>query len=148
MIEENAKCACQGATLTRFIQPILLFCLAETPDHGYNLLQKIAKTELWKDTPPDAAGVYRVLRDMEKRGLVSSYIDPDSKAAREKRVFRITEDGLACMRHWVDTLEAYRRGIDQVIDCLREALDGQPVAQASESPNQASCCCGKPAAGN
>ena len=68
MIEENAKCACQGATLTRFIQPILLFCLAETPDHGYNLLQKIAKTELWKDTPPDAAGVYRVLRDMEKRG--------------------------------------------------------------------------------
>ncbi len=56
MAEENAKCACQGGTLTRFIQPILLFSLAESPDHGYDLVQKIAKTDLWKDAPPDAAG--------------------------------------------------------------------------------------------
>ena len=70
MKDENAKCACQGGTLTRFVQPIILFSLAEAPDHGYDLLQKIARTMLWNDSPPDAAGVYRVLRDMEKRGLI------------------------------------------------------------------------------
>ena len=42
MKNENSKCACQGGTLTRFVQPIILFSLAETPDHGYDLLQKIA----------------------------------------------------------------------------------------------------------
>ena len=79
MKDENAKCACQGGTLTRFVQPIILFSLAEAPDHGYDLLQKIARTMLWNDSPPDAAGVYRVLRDMEKRGLIRSRLDPDSK---------------------------------------------------------------------
>lgn len=141
MIDENAKCACHGSTLTRFIQPILLFSLAEGPDHGYDLLQKIADTALWRNNPPDAAGVYRVLRDMEKRGLVSSYIDPDSKAAREKRVFRITEDGLSCMQNWVETLEDYRFGIDQVIFRLRQALEAHPAAPAAQKPEAPCCCC-------
>ena len=144
MAEENAKCACQGGTLTRFIQPILLFSLAESPDHGYDLVQKIAKTDLWKDAPPDAAGVYRVLRDMEKRGLITSYIDPDSKAAREKQVFRITDEGLACMGNWVETLETYRRGIDQVIGSLRRALGDHPPAGA-DAPAGSGCCCCTPA---
>lgn len=136
MKNENAKCACQGGTLTRFVQPIILFSLAETPDHGYDLLQKIARTDLWNDAPPDAAGVYRVLRDMEKRGLIRSHIDPDSKAGMGKRVFEITPAGRACMGNWVETLENYRRGIDQVIVHLREALrDSAPAAQT------AACCC-------
>ena len=144
MKNENAKCACQGGTLTRFVQPIILFSLADAPDHGYALLQKIAKTELWSDAPPDAAGVYRVLRDMETRGLVRSHLDPASKAGMGKRVFEITQDGRACMNNWVDTLEQYRRGIDQVIVHLREALNARP---SPEKNNQKgiSCCCKKAA---
>lgn len=141
MKNENAKCACQGGTLTRFVQPIILFSLAEAPDHGYELLQKISKTDLWNDAPPDAAGVYRVLRDMEKRGLVCSHLDPDSKAGMGKRVFEISEEGRACMGNWVDTLEQYRRGIDQVIVHLREALNDRPAGQDSKA--SISCCCKK-----
>lgn len=142
MKNENAKCACQGGTLTRFVQPIILFSLAEAPDHGYELLQKISKTDLWNDAPPDAAGVYRVLRDMEKRGLVRSHLDPDSKAGMGKRVFEISEEGRACMSNWVDTLEQYRRGIDQVIVHLREALNDRPAA-GQDSKASISCCCKK-----
>ncbi|MBP3312935.1 MAG: helix-turn-helix transcriptional regulator [Butyricicoccus sp.] len=141
MKNENSKCACQGGTLTRFVQPIILFSLAETPDHGYDLLQKIARTDLWHESPPDAAGVYRVLRDMEKRGLICSHIDPDSKAGMGKRVFEITDEGRACMRNWVDTLEQYRRGIDQVIVHLREALADHRAAAAPEPHAETSCCC-------
>lgn len=122
MKKENAKCACRGGTLTRFVQPIILFSLAEAPSHGYILLQKIAATELWRESPPDAAGVYRVLRDMEERGLIRSHIDMDAKAGIGRRVFEITDAGRDCMKNWVDTLENYRRGIDQIVVHLREVL--------------------------
>lgn len=65
---KNAKCACQGGTLMRFVQPIILAALAQSPDHGYDLLRKLGQTALWRDAKPDATGVYRVLREMEARG--------------------------------------------------------------------------------
>lgn len=143
MKDENAKCACQGGTLTRFVQPIILFSLAEAPDHGYDLLQKIARTMLWNDSPPDAAGVYRVLRDMEKRGLIRSRLDPDSKTGMGKRVFEITGEGRICMGNWVQTLERYRRGIDQVIVHLQEAIDNQPATAGGAVREPSPCCCRK-----
>lgn len=142
MENENVKCACQGATLTRFVQPIILFLLAESPDHGYELVQKISQTALWQDTLPDATGVYRVLRDMERRGLICSSVSADSKAGMGKRVFAITDAGRACMANWAETLERYRRGIDQVIVRLHEALDHQPEYPVAESAENGSCCCG------
>lgn len=145
MKNETVKCACQGGTLTRFVQPIILFLLAESPDHGYNLVQKIAQTDLWKEAPPDTAGVYRVLRDMEMRGLLRSSVTSESRAGMGKRVFAITEEGRACMVNWVETLEKYRRGIDQVIACLQEALDDPSAPHTAPSAGQGLCCCKKAA---
>lgn len=131
----SGKCACEGGTLSRFIQPIILFSLAESPAHGYRLLEKIAQTELWRDMAPDSAGVYRVLRDMERRGLICSHLEQESKAGIGKRVFELTDQGRHCMFNWIQTLEQYQRGIDQVVVHLREAL--------ADSPSQPdpSCCC-------
>ena len=141
MKSEKPKCACQGGTLTRFVQPIILFSLADAPDHGYDLLQKIARTQLWQDAPPDAAGVYRVLRDMESRGLIRSHMDSASKAAIGKRVFEITDAGRICMKNWIATLEQYRRGIDEVILHLRESLSDPPVPDGVSSPTAENLCC-------
>lgn len=129
---ENAKCACRGGTLTRFVQPIILVSLAKSPDHGYRLLQKIAATELWKSSVPDAAGVYRILRDMEKRGLITSRTTENSKAGMGKRVFSITEAGWDCMKNWEHTLAEYRHGIDQVVGRLRETLAAAPPPSEAE----------------
>ena len=101
---KNAKCACQGGTLMRFVQPIILSALAQSPDHGYDLLRKLGQTALWRDAKPDATGVYRVLREMEARGLISSTLDSAARGAMGKRVFVITEAGRACMDSWIDTL--------------------------------------------
>lgn len=145
MENENVKCACQGATLTRFVQPIILFLLAESPDHGYELVQKISHTALWQDTSPDATGVYRVLRDMERRGLICSNVSADSKAGMGKRVFAITDAGRVCMANWAETLELYRLGIDEVIARLQEALAHQPENPAEKPTETVSCCCGSAA---
>ena len=119
---KEEKCACQGGSLMRFVQPILLTLLAEAPDHGYELVRKIGETRLWMETRPDAAGVYRVLRDMEARGLIESHLDADSKAGVGKRVFAITEEGRVCMMNWLATLIEYRAGIDDVIDRLESKI--------------------------
>lgn len=140
MREENAKCACQGGTLMRFVQPIILSLLSEAPDHGYELVQKIGQTVLWDDTAPDSAGVYRVLRDMEKRGLVQSRLDADSIAGVGKRVFAITDEGRACMRNWLQTLGAYQEGIQDVIERLERAVADGPAGVQAEGT--APCCCG------
>ena len=139
--DSTRRCPCQGGTLVRFVQPIILFSLADAPDHGYDLLQKIARTQLWQDAPPDAAGVYRVLRDMESRGLIRSHMDSASKAAIGKRVFEITDAGRICMKNWIETLEQYRRGIDEVILHLRESLSDPPVPDGVSSPTAENLCC-------
>ena len=122
MKEIGCNCACQGATLTRFVQPIILYSLAQAPCHGYDLMTKISQSKLWGNDKPDKAGVYRALRDMEQRQLIISHMDENSKASIGKRVFEITDLGLSCMGNWVDTLENYSLGIAEVINNLNETL--------------------------
>ena len=43
---KDEKCACQGGSLVRFVQPILLTLLNASPDHGYELVRKIGETRL------------------------------------------------------------------------------------------------------
>lgn len=135
MLQADAKCACKGSTLMRFVQPIVLTILCKGPDHGYSLLEKIGQTAIWKGNAPDAAGVYRILRDMEKRGLVQGYIDLESKAAIGKRVFSITDEGRECMGNWLHTLREYNEGIKDVIMRLEQAAPNIEERQ----PN---CCSG------
>ena len=66
-MKNDASCPCEGSSLVGFIQPIILSLLEEGPCHGYVLMQNIGRTRLWKDNRPDAAGVYRALKDMENR---------------------------------------------------------------------------------
>lgn len=136
---KEEKCACRGGSLMRFVQPLLLSILCESPDHGYELVQKIGTTRLWQEARPDAAGVYRVLRDMEARGLIVSHLDVDSKAGMGKRVFSITDAGRACMKNWLATLLEYRAGIGDVIDrleaCIPDAGQPCPTCCCEHSPN-------------
>lgn len=117
------KCACNGSTLTRFVQPVILLLLNDGPDHGYGLLQKLPKTALWRGEAPDPSGFYRALKDMEKRGLISSTVIADEETVIGKRRFAITDTGLECMCHWYDTLTDYRQGIDELIVALEKACN-------------------------
>lgn len=56
MKNENAKCACQGGTLTRFVQPIILFSLSRRlPTTGMSFCKKFPKPicgTMRRPTPP------------------------------------------------------------------------------------------------
>ena len=105
------------------MQPIILSILSEGPCHGYVILQKIGQTRLWGGVDPDPAGVYRALRDMEERGLICAKVDGQTRTGAERKVFQLTEEGVACRRSWLETLREYRLGLDEVIDALAEITD-------------------------
>lgn len=115
-------CPCQGGTLVRFLQPAILAILSEKPYHGYMILQKLGRTLLWREEAPDPAGVYRALRDMEKRGLISAQME----AGSDRKVFRLTEDGVRCRASWLKTLRQYQLGLDEMIAALAACEGGAP----------------------
>ena len=88
-------CPCSGCHLPRFVLPLLLGLLADGPQHGYQLLQRLRDFPTLRDTPPDQAGMYRLLKQMEDNGLVSGEQGPGRTVG--KRSFTLTARGQACI---------------------------------------------------
>jgi DNA-binding PadR family transcriptional regulator len=113
-------CPCAGATLGRLIQPAIMTVLAGGAFHGYHIVQRLARAPMLGGSRPDPTGVYRMLRGMEKRGLLaSSWGLSDSGPA--KRLYRLTPAGRRCLGHWIETLTAYQQSIGRLLSVAREA---------------------------
>ncbi len=58
------------------------------------------------DYPVDLSGIYRVLRDLEAMGMVTSYWDTEHAGGPPRRVYQITQAGEDYLRSWVEELRA------------------------------------------
>jgi len=96
-----------------FLQPCLLLQLNHEPAHGYGLLDGLAEFGLGPGQQ-DPSLVYRALRDMEESGLVTSEWDDDSLGP-QRRVYRITPDGVEYLAEWVADLRRMRQEIDRLL---------------------------------
>ena len=113
-----SACACSGVNLPKLVQPSILAALLKGSLHGYALAQQIARESAHLNAPPDHSGIYRLLRGMEKRGLLTSKLtESDSGPAR--REYALTECGRKCLERWVNSLARYRDTIDAVLDLCR-----------------------------
>lgn len=121
-------CPCAGATLDRLVQPAILTILAAEELHGYVLVQRIAGMPTFEGEQPDATGVYRCLKLMERRGLVASRLS-SSRGRPDRRLYRITPRGGRCLAAWAQTLRQYRNAIGKL-----ERL----AARAAAAPRRAS----------
>jgi len=104
------------------VQPALLAVLAEGPIHGYRLAERLGAVPSFAGHKPDASGVYRILKNMESRGMVISAWD-SSQAGPAKRTYQITPEGQRCLRRWVQTLEEYRKRITSLLKMARNAVN-------------------------
>ncbi|MCX5676549.1 MAG: helix-turn-helix transcriptional regulator [Planctomycetota bacterium] len=104
---------------------------------SYRVVQRLAETPIMRGSRPDPTGVYRMLRLMEKRGLVVSSWDL-SDSGPAKRSYRLTPGGRRCLARWVRTLDVYRRAIDGLLRAARQAAgaDGPARMRRKEGP----CC--------
>jgi poly-beta-hydroxybutyrate-responsive repressor len=119
---ELADCPCAGGTLDKLIQPAILTILAGGEMHGYGLAERLSEMPLFDGGKPDASGVYRFLKAMEAKGLVTSSWDT-SESGPARRTYRITAAGETCLRTWVGTLQKYRNGINSLLRAARHAAE-------------------------
>jgi Predicted transcriptional regulators len=115
------QCPCVGATLDKLVQPAMLAILARGPLHGYELARQIGEILYFLDEAPDVSGVYRMLKTLETRGIVTSDWDI-SQEGRPRRLFTITGDGLTCLENWNKTLQNYHKAIDSLLGITQKAI--------------------------
>ena len=137
-MERFARLPCTGRNLSRYVQPVLLALLLQRPRYGYALPQDLAATGLFGDSPPDAAGIYRMLKSMEANGILASTSE-GSSAGPARRLYAPTELGWSCMDRWVQTLASHRAHLDRVLSGLmamkpavRKAAELVPFAARAE----------------
>ncbi len=97
----------------RFIEPRLLFLIRRGPCYGYEMIEQMADLP-FPGLPPDSAAVYRMLRELERQGLVRSEWQP-GEAGPSKRIYRITPAGEARLEAWVEALKERVRILNSFI---------------------------------
>lgn len=109
-----SACACSGVNLPKLVQPSILAALFKEPLHGYAIAQQLAREGTHLNAPPDHSGIYRLLRSMEKRGLLTSIL-AESESGPARREYALTDRGRLCLGHWTKALGRYREMIDAVL---------------------------------
>ena len=110
-------CACSGKSLVRFVRPVLLAFLVKRKAHGYELMQQFEALALFSDDPVDASGVYKVLKEMEKEGLLTGQVDAVS-GGPSRRILSITPQGRACLKQWRTTLRDYHAQVGELVEIV------------------------------
>jgi len=132
------SCSCSGKNLVKLVKPAALLLLLREDLHGYDIVRRLADLSPSEDLQPDSTAVYHALRAMDEQGLVTStWVVSDIGPA--KRCYRITEDGEACARRWVETLRNYCGVLENLL-CMGDEILGA-LALGQEARTNAACCC-------
>jgi len=98
---------------TRLVEPALLVLLSQGNLHGYTLLEHVEALGLTASQP---SMVYRILREMEEAGWVSSIWDREQTQGPPRRVYTLTEEGAAALREWEKHLEQTQELITRLLE--------------------------------
>ena len=122
-MKESGTCPCTGTSLTRFIRPAVLTVLARNSEwiHGYLIVQKLRGMRMFKDKPADLAGIYKLLKAMQKEGLIKARWNTP-KSGLAKRELRMTSEGRDCLKLWLQTLKSYHVSINDLIGEIKDVL--------------------------
>ncbi len=103
--------------------PVVLLLLQQWHSYGYQIMKGLATYGIVMLNP---GPLYRLLRQMEKDGLVQSSWDT-SQQGPARRLYSITDAGKAYLKLWGSSLEQYRSMTDQLFRLYTGWLDrGEP----------------------
>lgn len=135
LVMDFRTCPCSGANLPRFLQPILLAILFNGPLHGYKILQKVSALDFFTGSPPDATGVYRLLKSMESSGSLTAEWELGENGPAKKR-YALTKRGRLCLAQWKKTLAEHRQFMDSLYGFVSEVCDAPPPPKKSRLGKQ------------
>ncbi len=110
----------RGRRAVRMLEPALLLLLHHGPAHGYTLLEQLDEFGL---AHVDPSAIYRMLRDMEAKGWVTSVWDEEQSQGPPRRVYRITAQGDEVLVLWAKDLEESRKRIDYLLGVYRRHME-------------------------
>jgi poly-beta-hydroxybutyrate-responsive repressor len=121
-----------GAPPRTWLTPYLLMLLRTWNAYGYELVRQLALFGFGAIDPPT---VYRALRELERGGYVTSTWDTTATSGPARRVYTITDAGVAALGAWADALEGYRQMLDRFFQLSggRPAAEDQPADKRSRS---------------
>ncbi len=103
-----------GGMRTRFIGPFLLLALYREPSYGYELMDKL-KEFGFDMYMPDQTSIYKMLRNMEEKGFISSEWDTRGSGPA-KRVYKVTSEGIELLKNLAfeikDDIKIYQNFLD------------------------------------
>jgi PadR family transcriptional regulator PadR len=97
-----------NAAPKNWLVPVCLLILRDWSSYGYDLMKSLAAFGF---ATLNAGSLYRVLRQMEKDGMISSTWDT-SQEGPARRVYAITAVGEAYLKLWADALQQYQKTMD------------------------------------
>ncbi len=111
---------CISGKRERFLIPAVLYLLSQSPDHGYNILQRLERYG-FDPSSPDPGSLYRLLRKLESDGMISSTWESGDYGPA-KRVYRITDEGSMALTHWIKML---KQNVSHITQLITDAEDLQ-----------------------
>jgi len=106
--------------MTGFLQPCFLLQLHSADSHGYDLLQGLQDFMTGAEDY-DPSIIYRIMRDMERNGWVTSYEGAVSRGPK-RRMYSLTEEGERQLVSWVDDLKKTRDEIDNLLNLYNKQV--------------------------
>ncbi|MBN1248798.1 MAG: helix-turn-helix transcriptional regulator [Anaerolineae bacterium] len=94
----------------------MLLSLLSGPAHGYVLAEALGAYGLEQVS---LRRIYRMLRDMEDAGWVTSDWETEQTQGPPRRVYALTADGEAVLSGWVQYLRESRNAIDSLLDVFQ-----------------------------
>ncbi|MGO8950855.1 MAG: helix-turn-helix transcriptional regulator [Ktedonobacterales bacterium] len=94
-----------------WLTPVVLLLLRDLSSYGYDLMKALATFGFVMLNP---GPLYRMLRQMEKEGLVQSSWDT-SRQGPARRLYSITKAGEEYLKIWGNSLEQYRTLTDRLL---------------------------------
>lgn len=106
-----------GRPIRGFLEPCLLLILRKGKSHGYDLRRELEPFGMDEINP---SLVYRALRDMEDDGFVRSEWDTETTAGPARRVYEMTDVGLAHLTQWAEDLRETDRVLHYFLDAVEK----------------------------
>jgi poly-beta-hydroxybutyrate-responsive repressor len=93
-----------GAAPRNWLVPYLLLILRDWSSYGFDMLERLQTFGFAAMNP---GSLYRILRQMEKDGMVSSMWDT-SNAGPARRMYTLTQAGEEYLKIWARSLQHYQ----------------------------------------
>ncbi len=103
-----------GSLPRSFLRSALHIALVPGPSHGYDMLEQVRSFGL---SSVDLAGVYRLLRLMEREGAVTSEWE-GSELGPPRRVYELSDIGLLAAEAHLRAIRAARDHLDGLADSV------------------------------